>query len=146
MLRDRPLLNSNFLVDFGHGKSRDACEGFAEVIFPDFRIEPEGGNDRKALDAPEPSQACAKNRLILKRGVCGGLDLYAWWHKTRTEKSTRRRSLNIHLLSEDHDTVVLTWHFHKVRPVALSYSPLRALEGVVLMETIELEFEGFEMS
>ena len=147
-MRDRPVLNSNFLVDFGHGTSRDLSEGFTEVVFPSFRIaSAEGGSTQTAdSDAAEPTQTCAENRLILRRGVCGGLDLYAWWHQAHRGKAPPRRSLDIHLLGEDQETVVLTWHFHKVRPLALSYSPLRAQEGAVLMETIELAFDGFEMS
>jgi phage tail-like protein len=146
--RDRPLLNSNFRVDFGRGTPRAAQEGFAEIILPEFRIESDTAQDRDAAKPgpPAPGQGLLEHRLILKRGVCGALDLYEWWHHTREGKATRRRSLNIHLLSEDHETVVLTWHFHKVRPVALSYSPLRALEGVVLMETIELAFESFKIT
>ena len=147
VMRDRPVLNSNFLVDFGHGKAHDQHEGFAEVVFPEFHLAAPAAREMEAThETTEPKPACAANRLILKRGVCGGLDLYAWWHKERSVKAPRRRSLKIHLLSEDHETIVLTWHFHKVRPVTLSYSPLRAQEGVVVLETIELAFESFEMS
>ena len=46
----------------------------------------------------------------------------------------------------DMRTVVLTWRFRNARPVRLSYSPLRALDGGVLMETIELAFDGVEMA
>lgn len=42
--------------------------------------------------------------------------------------------------------MALTWTFHQVRPVALSYSPFRAQEDAVLIETLELAFERFELS
>jgi hypothetical protein len=135
-VRERPLLNSNFLVDFGQRDPRHPSQGFAEVEFPPFRIHPAG-------EVPEPYGQ--EQRLILRRGVCGELDLYAWWHKARRGKAPSRRSLKIHLLAEDQETVVLTWHFHRVRPVCLSYSPLLAQEGAVLMETIELAYDSFEM-
>jgi hypothetical protein len=136
---DRPALGSNFLVDFGDGKSRKSSGGFAEVIFPEFRIGPTGDDGRPALPG-------AGNTLILKRGVCGALDLYTWWDKARNGKAPRRKSLKIQLLSQDQQTVVLTWTFHQVRPVALTYSPLRAQENEVAMEMIEFTFDGFEMS
>jgi hypothetical protein len=53
--------------------------------------------------------------------------------------------MNVKLLAEDHATVVWTWRFRNVRPVSLAYSPLNALENAVLMETIELTFDGVEM-
>jgi hypothetical protein len=135
---DRPALGSNFLVDFGDGKSRKSSGGFAEVIFPEFRIGPKGEDGN-----PAPG---AGNTLILKRGICGALDLYTWWDKARNGKAPRRKSMKIQLLSQDQQRVVLTWTFHQVRPVALSYSPLRAQENEVVMETIEFAFEGFELS
>ena len=40
----------------------------------------------------------------------------------------------------------MTWRFRNVKPVSLAYSPLDALDGTVLMETIELAFDDVEMS
>ena len=37
------------------------------------------------------------------------------------------------------------WRFHGARPVALSYAPLNALQAAVLIESIEVEFDRFEM-
>lgn len=73
------------------------------------------------------------------------LDLYAWWNKARRGKAPQRRVVKIELLSEDQSTVVLTWRFRNVRPVSLSYSPLRASEGGIVMETMELAFESVEI-
>lgn len=134
----RPVLGSNFLVDFGDGQSRECSSGFAEVIFPEFRLG--AGEDGQPL---VPGNG---GTLTLKRGVCGALDLYSWWNKARNGKAPRKKSLKIQLLSDDQQTVVLTWTFHEVRPVALSYSPLRAQESAVVIETIELAFLGFDLS
>ena len=51
----------------------------------------------------------------------------------------------MHLLGEDQRTVVMSWRFTNVRPVALAYSPLRAAETSVLIETLELAFDRMEM-
>jgi len=136
-LEGRPVLGSNFLVDLGDGKAHLSSGGFAEVIFPEFRIGPGAGCEA------EPG---AGHTLILRRGISGALDLYAWWDKARGGKTARGKSIQVMLLGQDQRTVVLTWTFHKVRPVALSYSPLRARENEVAMETIELAFDGFELS
>ena len=50
------------------------------------------------------------------------------------------------LLDDDRRTVVWTWRFRNVRPASLTYSPLRAMQPAVLMETIELAFDDVEIS
>ena len=134
---DRPHLNSNFVVEFGAAKA----SGFAEVIFAPFTLA-EG-------DAPHPAHATAAalptNRLLLRRGATGALDLYAWWDQARQGKAPARRVVKVKLLADDHATVVMSWRFGNVRPLSLSYSPLQAMDGGVLMETLELTFDAVEM-
>jgi phage tail-like protein len=145
--RDRPYGHSNFLVDFGDGKAGSAACGFSEVIFPVFGIEPtkladsaaQAASTFRALDV-SPSQL-----LVLKRGFIGSLDLYAWWNKARQGRAPKRKALQVQLLSDNHETVVATWRFRDVRPVSLSYSPLLANEGGILIETVAFAFESMEM-
>ena len=64
VIRDRPYVNSNFLVDFGDGDARSATAGFAEVIFPEFTIEvttgPRAGRqNRRAQNQRTRPQAIA---------------------------------------------------------------------------------------
>ena len=63
----------------------------------------------------------------------------------RLGKAPKRRTLEVRLLADDQRTVVMSWRFFNVRPVALAYSPLRAAETSVLMETLELAFDRMEM-
>jgi phage tail-like protein len=142
----RPVLASNFLVDLGNGQSRKDSGGFSEVIFPEFRLAP--NTHRPGLEAERGvSEATGTGTtLILRRGATGALDLYTWWDQARNGKASSRKSLKVHLLSEDHQAVVLTWTFRQVRPVSLSYSPLCATESAVLIETLELTFSRVEMS
>jgi phage tail-like protein len=154
--RDRPYGNANFLVDLGDGGDALAsAAGFAEVVFPAFVVGAArsadhatraDAGDAAALVVPCAPGSGASERLILKRGVTGALDLYAWWHKARRGKAPQRRTVQVHLLAEDHATVVFTWRFRHARPVSLSYSPLRAMDGGVLFETLELEFDSVELS
>ena len=101
-LRDRPYGNANFLVDFGDGKAESALGGFSEVIFPTFEAEP--SNDLLQADAKlDAAPGASANRLILKRGFVGSLELYAWWHKARNGRAPNRKMLQVKLLSEDHE-------------------------------------------
>jgi len=144
--RDRPHGNSNFVVEFGSGASRAGRTGFAEVVFAPFTV-PETPPGRRAAPAvPAPASDAAAPRLILRRGVTGALDLYDWWDQARRGKAPPRRVMSVKLLAEDRATVVWTWRFRNVRPVSLSYSPLRGIEGGVLMETIELAYDDVAMA
>jgi phage tail-like protein len=148
VMRDRPYGNSNFLVDFGGEDSRALTAGFSEVIFPPFPVDQAGPDEYESMETQDTqsTDAAVGNHLVLKRGVIGTLDLYDWWKKARRGKEPRRRTVKIELLSDDHSTVVLTWRFRNVRPVSLSHSPLRAKEGGIVMETVELAFDNIEMS
>jgi phage tail-like protein len=138
LMRERPYTGANFLVDFGDGNARSVTAGFAEVIFPPFDVD-----DAELVAGTSTTPG---KHLVLRRGVIGSLDLYAWWAKARRSKAPSRRTVTIELLSEDQATVALTWRFHGVRPVRLAYSPLSAAEGGVLTETLELAFDSVEMS
>ena len=146
--RDRPHGNSNFVVEFGSGASRSGRTGFAEVVFSPFTIAERAPGRRAAASAnasASPAGEATAPRLVLRRGVTGALDLYAWWDPARRGTAPPRRVMNVKLLAEDHATVVWTWRFRNVRPVSLSYSPLRGVDGGVLMETIELAYDDVEM-
>ena len=140
--RDRPHGSSNFRVDLGRGDPGAASSGFCEVVFPTFGIDAAAPAHVTDTAAATPGT----QRLILKRGVTGALDLYAWWNKARRGTAPRQRTVKVELLADDHETVVLTWRFRNARPVSLSYSPLRAMEGGIAIETIELAFDSVEMS
>jgi hypothetical protein len=131
-----PHTSARFLVDFGRGDPLGAESGFCEVVFPELHIDPEGDSGL---------ESAGKRTLTLRRGFTGALDLYRWWAQARKGKAPKRRHVAITLLAADGHTAVAKWRFAGIRPVALAYSPLNANESRVLIETIELEFDGFEM-
>jgi hypothetical protein len=135
--RDRPLLNANFVVELAAGKG----SGFSEVIFGPFAARPGTG-----LQPLTTAAAPIADRLVLRRGATGALDLYAWWRQARDGRAPARRTVTVKLLADDHASVLVTWRFRNVKPVSLAYSPLDALDGAVLMETIELAFDDVEMT
>ena len=136
MPHDRPCTGANFLVSFGTGDARAANAGFAEVVFPRFTLDPA---------EPRAGSEATGETLVLRRGVTGSLDLYTWWNKARHGKAPQRRTVKVELLAEDHESVVMTWLFRNARPLSLAYSPLNALEGSVVVETLELAFDRMEM-
>ena len=137
--RDRPLLNANFVVELAAGRG----SGFAEVVFGAFSAKPGSGTPTALATAVGAPVA---DRLVLRRGATGALDLYAWWRQARDGRAPPRRTVTVKLLADDHATVLVTWRFRNARPVSLAYSPLDALDGAVLMETIELAFDDVEMA
>lgn len=138
----RPVTNANFLVDLGLGDPRAPEAGFAEVLLPALGepLEPGRGS------SPEPREP--RQRLVLRRGVTGAMDLHDWWQRSQPASPATRprrrplppRDVTVTLLGPDGHPV-LRWCFGAARPVALHCAPLRANEGVVLMETIEIAFE-----
>ena len=144
-LRDRPYSGSHFLVDFGDGNAWAASGGFSEVIFPEFVIKSGKRVPRAQKLAADSIVERQREHLILRRGTLGALDLYDWWNKARLGKAPKRRMLQVQLLADDQRTVVMSWRFTNVRPVVLAYSPLRAAETSVLIETLELAFDRMEM-
>ncbi len=136
--RDRPYTGSNFLVDLGLGDPRAAAAGFSEVVFPSFAFARSGADG-------QPSVASSTGPLILRRGFGGALDLATWWMESQRGEASRRRTATVELLDDDGRHVVMTWRFHDVRPLRLSYAPLNANEVAVLVETLELAFDRVEM-
>lgn len=132
--RDEPHTGGRFLVAIGEHDGRDAAAGFAEVVFPPF------GHHRERQPPPDGDGPT----LVLRRGVTGRLDLYTWWDAARRERTPPTRTVTVQLLGHDH-AVVMTWRFLRAWPVTLSYSPLNAMDGGVVMEQVTLAFERVEM-
>jgi phage tail-like protein len=130
----RPRTGSNFLVDLGMASPRAEGGGFSDVVFPTFRVDPADTSDG------------ASPHLLLSRAATGALDLHDWWQQARRGKASRGRVVKVMLLDDDQRTVVWTWRFRNARPVSLTYSPLRAMEPAILMETIALAFDDVEIA
>ena len=144
--RDRPHGNSNFVVEFGSGASRSGRTGFAEVVFAPFTIaeRPPGGAPTAAPRRRQPASGAAAARPAPRRHRCArplrvvgpGTPRQgaaaAGDEREAARRGPRHRRLDLAL--------------RNVRPVSLSYSPLRGVDGGILMETIELAFDDVEMA
>lgn len=142
--REHPYTGSRFLVSIGEQDGREPSAGFAEVVFPPFERAQTPG--RAPDDAPPRSPDAAGALLVLRRGVTGRLDLYSWWDAARRERTPPTRTVTIQLLGDDGRAAMMTWRFERAYPVTLSYSPLNAMTGSVVMEEVALAFERVEMT
>ena len=77
-------------------------------------------------------------------GFAGDLSLYAWWNGLR-HGAQDFRAVRIELLSEDRSSAVAAWHLRRAWPVRIAFGPLRGLGDEVLVETLELAFDDFEL-
>ena len=140
--RDDPYRNFNFLVDLGAG---DPLR-FAEVLLPEGSIavvEYREGGERSNGARKLPGRPHFAN-VVLRRGFAGDLVLYDWWNEIRNGGQDFR-TVRIELQTEDHSQVVASWTLHRAWPARIAFGPLRGLGDEVLVETLELAFDTFEL-
>jgi phage tail-like protein len=139
--RDNPYVNFNFVVDIGAGEDL----GFSEVDLPAGELDViayrEGG-DKSSTARKLPGLATYAN-VTLKRGVTGRLELFEWWREVR-DGNVDRRNVTITLLDEQRSPVQ-RWLLRNAWPAKLDFGPLNALGNDVVIETLELAHEGFEV-
>jgi len=94
---------------------------------------------RTTATPPGASTSCCAAALPVRSTSTTG------WDRTRRGQLRRWRVVTVRLFDGDGRTVLMTWRFHRARPVALTYSPLLAMEAGLLMETIEIAFGRVEI-
>lgn len=129
--------------------------GFCAVLFDPFvnsalapgaeAAAPAGPDP--GLDTPPVASGAqpAPPSLVLRRGFDGSLALYKWWDQCRKRRLQRGRTVTVHLLDPGRHTPLVSWIFKHAQPVLLAYSPLNALHGGVLMETLTLHYDSVTM-
>lgn len=138
--RDNPYGNFNFLVQLG---GEDAA-GFSEVELPEGRIEAieyREGDDRGA--ARKLPGRVSYGDVVLRRGLTGGTELYDWWSAVR-DGQPDRRDVSIVLLDEARNPVAV-WRVRNAWPTRLAFGRLDGRGNEVVIETLELAHEGFEL-
>jgi len=146
ILRDLPYGNQHFRVDFGDGAEGPAA-GFSQVILPAISIdiiEYRTGSSKESGTQKLPGLARYDN-VVLRRGIIGSLNLYAWINDVRNGDVNARRTVIITLLSEDLTSVVLTWKLLRAWPVKYSFGDLNAEGTDVAIEELVLAYERLEM-
>lgn len=147
VLRDRPYVQFNFLVDIGTGDPMGVDGGFMEVSGLDSSvdiIEYRTGNSKENA----PIKLNGLNRVTdvtLRRGLIGSLGLYQWFDEVRNGSPGALRTVTISLQTEDHTGVVMTWHLARARPVKHTSGPFNAQGTDVAIEELVLAYERLEL-
>jgi phage tail-like protein len=147
VLRDRPYVQFNFLVDLGTGNTEGPQAGFQELSGVGMEVtvsEYRPGNSRENSVMKITGLNKASD-VTLKRGVIGSLDLYNWLDQIRNGDQTALRTVTIRLMSEDHTSVVQTWKLLRSRIIKHTSGPFNAKGTDVAMEELVLAYERLEM-
>jgi phage tail-like protein len=147
VLRDRPYLQFNFLVDLGTGNTDGPDAGFqecSEIGTGVDVVEYRNGNEKENA----PRKLTGLDRVAdvtLRRGIIGSLTLYQWLDQVRNGDQAALRTVTIQLQSEDHTQVAQTWRLLRARPVKHVSGPFNAKASDVAMEELVLAYERLEL-
>ena len=148
VLRDRPYVQFNFLVDLGTGNTDGPEAGFQEVSVVGMEVtvsEYRNGNE-KENSVRKITGLNKSTDVTLKRGVIGSLNLYTWLNQIRNGDQAALRTVTIQLQNEDHTTVVQEWRLLRARIIKFNAGPFNAKGADVAMEELVLAYERLEMA
>src|SRR5262249_17504782 len=143
VLRDRPYVQFNFLVDLGTGSTDGPEAGFQEcsgIGMGGTVAEDRNGNE-KEKGVRKTTRLNKANDATLKRGVIGSLNLYQWLNQIRNGDQSAYRTVVIQLQNEDHTAVVQEWKLLRARIIKHTSGPLNAKGTDVAMEELVLAYE-----
>src|SRR3954468_12113443 len=143
VMRDRPYVQFNFLVDLGDNNTEGPAAGFQEVSGIGMEVtvaEYRNGND-KDLSARKITGLNKQTDVTMKRGVIGSLNLYRWLDDIRNGNQKALRPVTIQLQNEDHTEVVQTWKLLRARIIKHTSGPFNARASDVAMEELVLAYE-----
>ena len=147
VLRDRPYVQFNFLVDLGTGTTDGPQAGFQECSNVGMEVtvaEYRNGNERENSVRKITGLNKATD-VTLKRGVLGALNLYQWLDQIRNGDQGALRTILIHLQNEDHTAIVQTWKLQRARIIKHVSGPFNAKGTDVAMEELTIAYERLEM-
>jgi phage tail-like protein len=147
VLRERPYVQFNFLVDLGDGNTEGAQAGFQEISGIGMEVtvsEYRTGNSRENSVMKITGMNKASD-VTMKRGVIGSLNLYKWLDEIRNGNQSALRTVTIQLQNEDHSEIVQTWKLMRARITKHTSGPLNAKGTDVAMEELVLAYERLEM-
>jgi len=147
VMRDRPYVQFNFLVDLGTGTSDGPDAGFQEVsgIGMEVTVSEYRNGNEKENSVRKITGLNKSTDVTLKRGVIGSLTLYQWLNQIRNGDNSALRTVTITLMNEDHTAAVLTWKLLRARIIKHTSGPLNAKGTDVAMEELVLSYERLEM-
>ncbi|HEV2880979.1 MAG TPA: phage tail protein [Pyrinomonadaceae bacterium] len=147
VLRDRPYVQFNFLVDLGTGTTDGVEAGFQECsnIGMEVTVSEYRTGNSKENSVRKITGLNKATDVTLKRGVIGSLNLYRWLDDIRNGNQMAERTVVIQLQNEDHTAVVQTWKLLRARIIKHVSGPMNARGTDVAMEELTLAYERLEM-
>ena len=147
VIRDRPYVQFNFLVDLGDGNTEGAQAGFQEVsgLSSDVMVTEYRNGNAKENSVMKLTGLNRVSDVTLKRGLMGSLGLYDWFNDIRNGNSKALRTVTIRLMTEDHSDVVMTWKLLRARIIKHTSGPFNAKGTDVAMEEMVLACERLDM-
>ncbi len=147
VLRDRPYVQFNFLVDLGTGTTDGVEAGFQECsnIGMEATVAEYRTGNSKENSVRKITGLNKATDVTLKRGVIGSLNLYRWLDDIRNGNQMAERTVVIQLQNEDHTAVVQTWKLLRARIIKHVSGPMNARGTDVAMEELTLAYERLEM-
>jgi phage tail-like protein len=127
--QEAPLTNLRFDVAIAGTTSGRAVE----VVFPVARVVVDKGRRQTTLSP-----------LVMRRGLTRSSEWYEWWNQARRGSRVSRRLVSVAVLSDRGEEAV-RWRFRDCVPVAYTLTPLNALAGAPLLESIEVQPGDFEL-
>jgi phage tail-like protein len=147
ILRDRPYVQFNFLVDLGDGVTEGPQAGFQEVsgIGMEVTVSEYRNGNHKENSVMKITGMNKSTDVTMKRGVIGSLNLYQWLDQIRNGDQNAMRTVTVHLQNEDHTAVVQTWKLLRARIIKHTSGPVNAKGTDVAMEELVIAYERLEM-
>ena len=147
VLRDRPYVQFNFLVDLGDGVTTGPDAGFQELSNVGMEVTvAEYRNGNSVENSVQKITGLNKaTDVTMKRGVIGSLKLYEWLNQIRNGDQAAFRTVTIQLQDESHTQVVQTWKLLRARVIKHVSGPFNAKGTDVAMEELTLSYERLEM-
>jgi phage tail-like protein len=138
-----PIVNFHFMVQFPFDPTGTTDVSFQSVTGLDSTLETEpvkeGGENRFTHVLPVRRKY---GPLVLKRGLLGPdqSQLTSYLQQVfANDVFTPMDMVTIHLLDETHQSL-LCWSVNNVWPLSWKLSELNAMQGEVLIETLELNY------
>jgi phage tail-like protein len=147
VMRERPYVQFNFLVDLGTGNTEGPQAGFQEIsgIGMEVTVSEYRTGNSKENSVMKITGLNKSTDVTLKRGVIGSLDLYTWLDDIRNGNQNAMRNVVVQLQNEDHTAIVQTWKLLRARIIKHTSGPLNAKGTDVAMEELVLAYERLEM-
>ena len=147
VLRDRPYVQFNFLVDLGTGNTDGPEAGFQELsgIGMEVTVSEYRNGNEKENSVRKITGLNKSTDVTMKRGVIGSLNLYQWLNEIRNGNQNAYRTITISLQNEDHTATVQTWKLLRARIIKHTSGPMNAKGTDVAMEELVVAYERLEM-